>query len=490
MPKRAPQVLTDNWKAVMVKAVGCLPPPPASTLLLAEDPSLYVSALETMGYSVRQSSLDLTKEYIQSPSNTRQGIRQFGIDLPEGENANFSVVIVLDLSPQIHPLVLFERLTRCTDDSALLLLVGLVDVVPPPRMERWFDFVVAIGLRCGFVEQALDGIETSRSGAGFVRALRKSAPPRWQLRHVSPENFEEIAALFHEVFGHPISRELWEWKYGHGRGNGVMAARQGVSVAHYGGIYRDVLLCGKPDWVFQICDVMVHPKERGVMTRQGPFLLTAATSAEIYGPLGFGFPNSRAMLVAEKMGLYSEVGQMVSVRWEPSPTRVRLRTRVHVVDRESASGRAQIDALWAAMAQDLKAGVVGLRDWKYVEQRYFRHPHNQYELLVVTTRLTRKPLGAMVLRRLDDSSCELLDVIAPLDSLPQVIDQARRMTGMWGLSHLYCWIAKNYAQRFVDCGGMEEPLNVSIPTSCWTHDERANVFKDKWWLMSGDTDFR
>lgn len=40
------------------------------------------------------------------------------------------------------------------------------------------------------------------------------------------------------------------------------------------------------------------------MTRKGPFLLTAATSAEIYGPLGFGFPNARAMLVAGKMGLY------------------------------------------------------------------------------------------------------------------------------------------------------------------------------------------
>jgi len=255
-------------------------------------------------------------------------------------------------------------------------------------------------------------------------------------------------------------------------------------------MYRDVLLCGKPDWTFQICDVMVHAKERGVMTRQGPFLLTAATSAEIYGPLGFGFPNSRAMQVAEKMGLYSEVGHLVSVRWEPSASRYRWRTRARALVGQDIGDRATVQSLWEAMARDLQDSVVGVRDWEYLEHRYFNHPHNHYELMLVSARLTGTPLGVVVLRRLEDS-CELLDVIAPLANLPLLIDQARRVTGLWRLAHLYCWITKNQAQHFLRCGdGKEDMLNISIPTSCWTHDPRATVFKDCWWLMSGDTDFR
>lgn len=81
-------------------------------------------------------------------------------------------------------------------------------------------------------------------------------------------------------------------------------------------------------------------------------------------------------------------------------------------------------------------------------------------------------------------------MIGPLASLPMLIDQARRLTALWGLPYLYCWITKNYLPPFLACAGKEEIINVTIPTSCWTNDPRAEVFKDKWWLMSGDTDFR
>jgi hypothetical protein len=141
------------------------------------------------------------------------------------------------------------------------------------------------------------------------------------------------------------------------------------------------------------------------------------------------------------------------------------------------------------MAQDLQEDVVGVRDWAFLEHRYFSHPHNQYDILAVTSRLTGRPLGVMVLRRLE-ASCELVDVITPLAHLPLLIDQARRLTGMWGLPYLYCWITKNHLQPFLAAGGSEVALNVTIPTSCWTDDARAQVFKDRWWLMSGDTDFR
>ena len=484
-----PKAPADNAPKLNAAWVSQLPAAPAHVLLVGMQPDAPAAQLEALGYQVNSQSLNASQALAQFPTPTRQPIGQVSLALPGSEAASFDATLVLDFSPQIHPLALWDQLAQWLAEDAVVVLVGQAAAGTPPRMPKWLDYVVAIGARCGFTEQALSADAATPGPDGFVRVFRKAAVPRWQVRHVRPTDFDEIATLFQEVFGHPISRELWTWKYANGHGNGVVAARHGTLIAHYGGMYRDVMLCGKPDWVFQICDVMVHPKERGVMTRQGPFLLTAATSAEIYGPLGFGFPNARAMEVAAKMGLYSEVGQMSEVRWDPSAPRFRLRTSLQPVVRGSAASQAVVESLWAAMAHDLQQDVVGVRDWAFLEHRYFSHPHNHYEVLAVTSRFTGKPLGVMVLRRME-AMCELVDVITPLENLPLLIDQARRLTGLWNLPYLYCWITKNHLSRFLATGGQEVALNVSIPTSCWTDDPRADVFKDKWWLMSGDTDFR
>ena len=485
-----------------------LPAAPARLLLLDEPLNSWSADFAAQGYAVTALRSREPLEFAQYPSATRQGICQVSLGLTQAEAGTFAAALVLDFSPQLHPLALFEQLADALADGGVVLLVGRISADTPPRLVHWLDYAVAIAGRCGLVLQApvnadgtapapADALSDALAQAAavaaehglFVRVLRKATHPRWRLGHVRTEDFPHIATLFQEVFGHALSRELWAWKYAAGHGNAVVASREGTLIAHYGGMYRDVRRCGEPDWVFQICDVMVHPKERGVLTRQGPFLLTAATSAEIYGPLGFGFPNARAMRVAEKMGLYAPAGQMAEVRWTPSSPGIRLHTRVRSLEPQHAPDRALVAPLWDAMANDLRAGVVGVRDWAYLAHRYFGHPHNHYEVLVVSARLTGRPLGIVVLRRLE-ASCELLDVIAPLDNLARVIDQARRMTARWGLGHLYCWITQNHASRFVDCDGKEEALNVSIPTSCWTADPRADSFRDKWWLMSGDTDFR
>jgi len=489
MTQGMPMAQAGDTLTLSTALVGLLPAAPAPVLLLGAQPNAHAAQLEALGYQVTSHPFNPSHEWAQFPTDTRQAIGQVSLPPPDAATTGFGAALVTDFSPQVHPLALWDQLAQWLADDAVVVLVGQPSEDHPPRMPRWLDYVAAIGARCGFAGQELPEGAAASGTDGFVRVFRKAAAPRWQVRHVRPSDFDEIATLFQEVFGHPISRELWTWKYANGHGNGVVAARHGALIAHYGGMYRDVMLCGKPDWVFQICDVMVHPKERGVMTRQGPFLLTAATSAEIYGPLGFGFPNARAMEVAAKMGLYSEVGQMSEVRWEPASPRFRLRTRLQPVVRDSAASQALVEPLWAAMAHDLQQDVVGVRDWAFLEHRYFNHPHNHYEVLLVTSRLTGKPLGLMVLRRLE-AMCELVDVITPLAHLPLLIDQARRLTGLWGLPYLYCWITKNHLPRFLAAEGKEVALNVSIPTSCWTDDPRADVFKDRWWLMSGDTDFR
>lgn len=466
---------------------------PAATrlLLVGQDVAAMADGLSAQGYLVTAAPLFQPRDFAQFPSATRQGVYQTDIPgaLPQAERTGFGAALVVGVSADIHPLALFEGLARCLDQDGVVVLMGREPQDGPPRVRRWLEYLAAIAGRCGFTALEGNADIPSDDPASFVRAFRKTAVPRWQLRHLRPDDYAEIAVLFQEVFGHPLSPELWAWKYAHGRGNAVLASRGGVLVAHYGGMYREILLCGTPEWAYGGSDVMVHPQERGVMTRQGPFLLTAATTAELYGPVAFGFPTERAMLVAERMGLYTKAGQMAEVRWEPAASRLRLRTRVRPLSRDNVADHALVDRLWERMAQDLRHSVVGLRDWKFIDHRYFGHPHHAYDVLAVTSRITGQALGVVVLRRLE-GSCELLDVIAPLAHLPLVLDQARRMTARWGLPYLYCWITGNHAHHFVACGGKQEPLNVFIPTSCWTDDPRVDMLKDKWWLMSGDTDFR
>ncbi|MBC7620136.1 MAG: GNAT family N-acetyltransferase [Candidatus Saccharibacteria bacterium] len=465
-----------------------LPPPPIHLILLGADIARNAAVLGALGYQVNSASFETPQVFAPLHSGKRPGTYQVNLALPGDMVASCGAAVVTDFSPELHPLALFDQLALWLADGATVVLAERKPTLTEPRVKQWLRYVDAIGARCGFIREEFVP-SVMDDGDVFVHKFRKKNPPRWQLRHMRPGDFAEIAVLFQEVFGHPLSRELWEWKYANGRGNAVLASRRGTLVAHYGGMYREILLRGKPDWAYGGSDVMVHPNERGVMTKQGPFLLTAATTAEIYGPVAYGFPTERAMLVAERMGLYSKAGRMAEVRWQPSAPRPRLRTRVRALVQGNATDQALADGVWRAMAHDLRDGVVGVRDWKYLEQRYFAHPHNQYEVLAVVSRFTGKAMGVMVMRRLE-GSCELLDVIAPLAKLALVIDQARRLTKRWALPYLYCWITTNYASVLVACGGKDQELNVFIPTSCWTDDPRVDMVKGRWWLTSGDTDFR
>ena len=458
-----------------------LPAAPLELLLLGDFPAAMTAALQARGYRLTTLHWRDPQHLVQPPAGARGELLQVSLGGPATAGRYFDAVLALDFAADIHPLALFDGLNDLLTPQGVVLLAG------ERAAGSWMDYLPALAARCGF-DMATPSAETA--GPFFVHILRRAATAtRWRVGHVLLKDFDEVAALFQDVFGHPLSRALWDWKYGASRGNAVLVRSEGKVVAHYGGIYRDILLCGKPDRVAQIGDVMVQSRERGVLTRNGPFFLIGTSWPEVYGPRGFGFPNSRAMRVAEKMGLYTKAGQMAQLRWLPSSPRWRLQTRVRNLARGNAADGALVAPLWAAMAHDLRESVVGVRDWAYLERRYFSHPHNHYELLLVTARLTGKPLGVAVLQRLEDA-CELLDVIAPLAHFALVIDQARRLTGRWGLPSLYAWTTTNHLPLFVACEGTEEPLNVLIPASSWTADPQSELFVGKWWLMSGDTDFR
>ncbi|RMD67739.1 MAG: hypothetical protein D6819_10920 [Gammaproteobacteria bacterium] len=254
-----------------------------------------------------------------------------------------------------------------------------------------------------------------------------------------------------------------------------------------------MLYFGECQLACQVVDVMVHPSERGMLTRRGPFFLAASHFLEHhigFGArhlLGFGFPNQRAMKVAERLGLYAEVGKMIEIQWPPSSIRRRF-TQATFPLASSEDARAIVERLWSDMRKDLRDAIVGARDWPYIEHRYLTHPERHYEALVVVQRLTGRPLALAVLQE-EGERWELLDVIGALRHVPLAIGEARRLAWQRGGKGLYCWISETYASPFLETGGEARDIRVRIPANAWTPGPDPEEINGRWWLMSGDTDF-
>lgn len=348
--------------------------------------------------------------------------------------------------------------------------------------------------RCGFElvgQAAVDDVEAASCTARHeLLSFRRSAR-RWRIADAQYADPAAMQSLFGRVFSHNISPELWDWKYGDGRGYGVVAWAANEVVAHYGVLSRRIMLRGAPARALQVCDVMVATPERGTLSRKGPFFMTAASAAEqflLHHDIGFGFPNQRHMGIAERLGLYQKVDQLVSVHWGGGATRPLLRTRVRQLN--LMRDNATVDALWAQMAADAGDLLIGVRDANYVKHRYLAHPRQHYQAFLVSQRFGGKPMGVIVMSAGEDGAQELVDVIGPFAHFAHLVAQARRVCTRQGGQSLYCWMSEHTATRISGPDGEIRALDVCIPTSIWGAGPEVASITGRWWLMGGDTDFR
>jgi hypothetical protein len=386
------------------------------------------------------------------------------------------------------PLDLLESLRRSTG-------VGeSVAVVPPrppdgtPESARWRAFVAQAG-RAGF------DVDPASPGPGALRLRRAAAAGRWRVGRVDEHCAPQARALFERVFGHPMDEALWRWKYGEGRGAAIGVWHAERLVAHYGGLTREVLMRGRPILASQSCDVMVDPSERGTLSRQGPLFLAAATYLErevgdgARHLLGYGFPNERAWRLPHRLGLYGgPAGRVVELSWRPRPAAPSWRYAVRRLDLSLAAGREAADACWRAMAADLADVVLGVRDQRWLEHRFLRHPAARYELYAVRERLGGRARAVFVLRALGGGA-ELLDVVARPRDVRLAVEAARRVAARRELPALHAWVTENAARWFGDGASVTDP-HVAVPTCAWTPGPALSEVAGRWWLTGGDTDFR
>ena len=321
---------------------------------------------------------------------------------------------------------------------------------------------------------------------------------------IGEEHDVVMRQLFEAVFGHAMSAALWQWKYGDGRGVGLGLWIDGELVAHYGGNTREVLAFGQAVRACQVCDVMVAPKVRGTLARQGPLAIITASFLEhqigYEQPhlIGFGFPSDRHFGVAEHLGLYQSVDEMIRFEWPAAAGAEQLcwRWRVSPLDwqalREGGAENASVRVLWQRMAAAFVGHAIGVRSPAWLLHRYVQRPGARYEAWALRSRRRGRLEGMVVLLRHADR-LELLDLVAAPSRFGALVRMAQGVAARATLPLVEMWITASQRVLF-DTAGTERPrverLGIQVPANAHSNGPAPAAYRGRWFLMSGDTDFR
>ncbi|MCZ2721350.1 ATP-binding cassette domain-containing protein [Marinomonas sp. 15G1-11] len=373
---------------------------------------------------------------------------------------------------------------------------------------------------------------------------------RWHTEEASNIPPPQLFRLFERCFGHPLTPELWRWKYQHAISPGVAVLERERVVAFNGGMPRAGLLFGENSHFVQMGDIMVDPKTRGVLTKKGPFYLAVQAYLEknigegkCYSH-GFGFPNERAYLVGEKQNVYANIDIIQEPHWpiiyEPtdsglmddaglvqSTLNLDLEPLTWSLDpRENSQTNYQIDQLWQKMSLSLRHLAVGNRDSRWLQYRYHNKPDNDYKLYWVkrtahsavrgsavtmnepvtnesaaidgtpaTANAQARLLGLIVVKHHPDQGVELLDFLCEKQDAEWIISAAQLLAGrlapnLTSSFDLFAWMTPSVVSWFDPSKAEIRATPVIIPGSALDNKAHAQQIKGKWWLLGGDSDFR
>jgi SAM-dependent methyltransferase len=454
-------------------------------VLLLQESAQYIDPLELFAQADRllgeRGEIVLADEFaLRRTEAGRENLHLLEHFVAVAGRFGFSVAELRDVSVEAAPTVDYLLRTVTRHAAALEAEFGLDDTV----------LAALNASNLAYRERYASG----RFGYALLR-MQRERRPRWRVGRIDGTNAAEMRALFAAVFGHDMSAAHWQWKYGNGGGKAIGVWEGQDLVAHYGGVSRDIVYFGTPQRAAQSADVMVAPRGRGSLARRGPLFLAAATYLEralgFGNPhlLGFGFPSVQAWRAPELLGLYGgPVGRMLELAWQARRERPSLLTMLRPLDLTQSAHRNDADACWAALRDDLRGMIAGVRDAATLEHRFLRHPEKRYALYVVRRRFTGAALGVVVLGMQRDGRCELLDAIGALGTLPLLLHHARRGAAQMGATELFCWVTANIAAHFGNGAAVRDP-GVNVPANIWTAAPPPELLKDKWWLTGGDTDF-
>lgn len=299
----------------------------------------------------------------------------------------------------------------------------------------------------------------------------------------------QIVRLFAKVFEREMTLSEWRWKYlggGKGRVYSSLAIDDGTGevTAHYGGVLHRMAFRGEEMYGLAIGDVMVHPGFRGLRLFKRVAALLPRVSSEDGIRMGYGFPNDRAMLLPEKLGLYERVEELreavKKAEFQSSPDRYLYK----LFPLEYSDER--IDALWEASGGCHELSVI--RDRRYLAWRYRDNPLFSYELWGLKRRAGRILKGLAVLRK-KNQEVMIMDYVCQKDDMRILFKKLENAVCTSSGKSLKLWAPPFLERQLERLGFAVRNASICVPRT--THESflRKQEIAGNFFYTMGDTDF-
>ena len=327
---------------------------------------------------------------------------------------------------------------------------------------------------------------------GIIRmASNEISSSKWRVEDAKPEHKKQILELFKAVFGQEITPEHWHWKYAGGRGAGIVVWEGDKIISFFGGMERRIIFKGQPKMAFQCGDSMVAEKHRGTLSKRGPFFLSCAAFLDKFLGYGrpylisYGFPNERAMRLAERLKMYTQIGTMVDVSW---PAKSDTIFSAEAFSFDSPRHVETLENLWSSMASEFCDRAIGIRDPAYMRHRYHNHPALDYQLNLVYRHDENHALGLLVTRQVEDRLM-LVDVVCRKQGLRNLVSFGRSLASSSNSTALYGWLTEVDCPLIADSDESITSPPLRLPFGVYREGLDPEEIRDKWFFMCGDSDF-
>lgn len=251
----------------------------------------------------------------------------------------------------------------------------------------------------------------------------------------------------------------------------------------------------------QPCDVMVHPSIRKQYGKGSLFFEVAATFLEreigntVNHLLGFGFPNQKTMNISKRLGLYEKTDDFVEIVYPVSQaSEEQSRHQATIIDYDplDVASREDLDSLWAAMKDDYRDGIIGVRDAEYIQHRYVNHPFSkarQYRCVIIRAGSSKQALAFAVTKEHDGGKL-LMDLICSAAVMKTAISILKQeLSRGEGSTSLRLWVTSSGKDKVFTAGAIVNELGIEIPCNSWNPGPSAELLYGAWWLTAGDMDF-
>jgi hypothetical protein len=318
-------------------------------------------------------------------------------------------------------------------------------------------------------------------------------------RPLTREDGNQLLELHQLVFAAPLSMAWLEWKY-LGRNSPSLGLwnTKGSLVAHCGGLARPLHLNGRLQAGLQICDVMVHPNWRAILSRRGPFYWISQQFYEQHigsqrpYHLGYGFPSLRHLQLAQKLELLGDAGPVWELSWQATHSASHRHPwhwqAIELVE-GSMQWQHQLQKAWSIMRAASSTLFLGDRSFAELDWRYRQHPHHKHFYTALKRPWSRTVSGVAIWRYTDSGSLLWLDWIgAPSDLARAQRMLARRLIAK-PRAQLQTWGSEQIRMALRHTPGYAERLvaRIGVPlASCLAQDQ---LDAHSWWWVAGDTDF-